>query len=229
MTRSNLPLPSSRSASAIAASGPGAAAAAAAGAASGLAGALVTALSPGLASAGLVSAGFTSTALLSAGFASVAALAGSLAGAVVEVAGLASSPDCAAWSLAAGVLSAAAAGLVSPAGFSAELLAGPMVCADLAAPSAAGASFDAFAAGSDAGWLPGCGAAPASVVGLLSEPAKVAAAGRASRRAMAVEASKRSTRNPGIANSPSQPARSEALLLDDNWPQFMADAAAGSP
>src|SRR4029077_15036744 len=29
--------------------------------------------------------------------------------------------------------------------------------------------------------------------------------------------------------SPSQPARSEALLLDDDWPQFMAETAAGSP
>jgi hypothetical protein len=46
---------------------------------------------------------------------------------------------------------------------------------------------------------------------------------------MAVEARKRSTRIPGIAESPSQPARSEAQLLDNDWPQFMADSAAGSP
>ena len=44
---------------------------------------------------------------------------------------------------------------------------------------------------------------------------------------MAVEANKRSTRIPDITNSPSQPARSEALLLDDDWPQFKAETAAG--
>jgi hypothetical protein len=55
---------------------------------------------------------------------------------------------------------------------------------------------------------------------------------------MAVEASKRSTRIRGIANSPYQPARSKVdsvklrviatELLNDDWPQFMAETAAGS-
>jgi hypothetical protein len=42
---------------------------------------------------------------------------------------------------------------------------------------------------------------------------------------MAVEANNRS--NPDITNSPSQPARSEAPFLDEDWPQFMAEAAGG--
>src|SRR5262249_52380891 len=57
---------------------------------------------------------------------------------------------------------------------------------------------------------------------MFSESANAPVAGSASRRAMAVEASKRSTRIPGIAESPSQPARNEALLLENDWPQFMA-------
>jgi hypothetical protein len=39
---------------------------------------------------------------------------------------------------------------------------------------------------------------------------------------MAVEASKRSTRIPGIANSPSQPFADRCQFMDNDWPQFMA-------
>src|SRR5262245_65169926 len=136
MMRSNLPLPSSRSCSAIAASGP-AATAVAGDAASGLAeaGALVTAVLLGLASAGLASAG-----LISVGLPSAADLAGSPGWAVsAEAAGLASclasglaSPptDCAAWLVAVVVSNAV--------GFCAELFAGAAVSCGLAL--AAGAS-----------------------------------------------------------------------------------------
>jgi hypothetical protein len=46
---------------------------------------------------------------------------------------------------------------------------------------------------------------------------------------MAVEAKNRSTRNPDITNSPSQPTRSEAPFLDEDWPQFKAEAAGDPP
>src|ERR1700720_2634445 len=207
--RSNLPLPSSRSCSALA-----------------VAGALVTAVSPGLASAVFVSAGLPSAADL----APSPGWAVSVEGADLA-SGLASPPaDWAAWpagaAAGAAVESEAAVGLASPAGFSAELLAGAAVSCGLLVP--AGVSFEAFCAGSDtaglfalSAWGGGGGVAPA--VGSFQEPANIPVVGSASRRAMAVQAKRRSTRIPGIANSPSQPARSEALLLDDDWPQFMAE------